>query len=212
MSIIVSMIKSIKYNRLGQKIILFIFIFVFNFSKLLQGEATVSGEKFSLQAFVNSDQFMDYISGYTGDKFTLPHLFIAQKEDGSAFKNFNINEADQFILLYETKLIFFSRKLNLPYQEGSNHSIVNFTLNYYDIGLYPIDMALHEVIKTCGEADNVLWSISMNHPATWHSGMVYSFKFSNDNKNRDCNEHLFDTYHKKIFCFVMQTRCDFKID
>ncbi len=162
-------------------------------------------EAFDLQNFLNTNEMIDFAHDYQNIR-----LFVAEKASGTPFTDFNINEADVFFLgTYSDSTqtnnasVYFDRHYQVL--KLSSQKYLNFNMEAYDFGIYPLADALNKTIQTCHLENEVLTSVAFNHPATAHDILVYLF--TTQNRSGSCVQSLFDTFHKTVSCSVSPSSC-----
>lgn len=155
-------------------------------------------DDFDVQQFINSNEMIDFASQYPETR-----LFVAQKSDHSPFNDFNVNEADQFMLGTYTHSVYFDRQFHVTQRRLVR--FLNFNMAPYDFGVYPISTAADTVIRECHLEQEALTSFSFNHPAVQYDVMIYIF--TTQDANGQCSQSLFDTFHKTVSCKASNARC-----
>ena len=155
-------------------------------------------DDFDFQQFINANEMMDFARQYPDVR-----LFAAQKADHTPFNDFNLNEADQFFLGTYTHSVYFDRTYQVT--QRSPQQFLNFNIEPYDLGVYPIDQALKKTVERCRLSDQPLTSFSLNHPAVQYDVMIYIF--TTQDTNGQCTQALFDTFHKTISCHASSAAC-----
>lgn len=159
---------------------------------------SAKADDFDLQQFINSNDMLDFASQYPETR-----LFVAQKADHTPFNDFNVNEADEFMLGTYTHSVYFDRQFNITQRLPLR--FLNFNMTGYDFGVYPISDAATKVTSECHLEQEALTSFSFNHPAVQYDVMIYLF--TTQDANGQCTQSLFDTFHKTVSCKASTARC-----
>lgn len=170
-----------------------------------------STTNFDLEKFLSADKTSDFIDnyrtanqygGYGQDEL---RLFSAQKSTRAPFNSLDLNEADEFLLAGASGYsIFFNRNYKITgFAKFFTH--VNHNMQNYELGNYPLNLALHNVVSQCSLKNESLTNFSINRPTTRTGSIVYIF--TTKNSAGKCSQSLFDTYQKTIDCKVMTSSC-----
>lgn len=157
---------------------------------------------FDFQKFINSENMINFYRSNSQET----KLFVAQKSILSPFNNYNINEADLFMLVgpHLKKNVVFNRKYKII---GTPKFIapLNYSFEYYNLGIYPVSEAISQTVKKCNLEREQLTTFAINLPASLYSSIMYIF--TTVNVNGTCSQSLFDTFTKKISCKQMSSEC-----